>query len=102
MNERGFTLVETLIAVGLMAAVTAAVFSIVAPAQGTFQAQPEFADVEQRLRVGVDVLTKDLLMASAVLPYRAGKVNPDPEGSFFDDRITIIMATPLDAEPTSR
>jgi hypothetical protein len=102
MNERGFTLIETLLAVGLMAAVTAAVFTIVAPAQGTFQAQPEIADMEQRLRVGVDALTRDLLMASSVVPRRVGPVHPDPSEALFDDRISIITATPLDAEPSSR
>jgi hypothetical protein len=96
------TLTETLIASALMMTVTAGVFSVVSPAQGTFQAQPEVADLEQRMRVGVDALTRDLLIASAVLPRRTGAVNADPPESFFDDRITVVVTTPLDAAPSSR
>jgi hypothetical protein len=96
------TLTETLIASALMMTVTAGVFSVVSPAQGTFQAQPEVADLEQRMRVAVDALTRDLLVASAVLPRRTGAVNADPPESFFDDRITVVLTTPLDAAPSSR
>ncbi len=96
------TITETLIAGALMMTVTGAVFSLVAPAEGTFQAQPMVADMEQRMRVAVDTLTRDLVMASAVLPYRAGPVNPDPPGSVFNDRITVVLTTPLDSRPSSR
>ena len=96
------TLTETLIGSALMMTVTGAVFSMVIPAQGTFQAQPEVADMEQRMRVAVDALTRDLVMGSDVLPYRAGPMNPDPPGSVFDDRITIVLTTPLDTAPSSR
>jgi hypothetical protein len=60
------TLAETTIAAGLMMTVTGSVFTLLSPAQGTFQAQVEAADRLQRLRVGVDALTQDLLMAEAV------------------------------------
>jgi hypothetical protein len=96
------TLTETMIAAGVMMMVTAAVFDMVNPARGTFQAQLEVADMEQRLRVAVDALTRDLLMASAVSPRREGPVNPDPPGAVFDDRVTVLLTTPLDAAPASR
>ena len=101
-RQAGFTLTETLIASALMMTVTGAVFGLVRQAEGTFQAQPEVADMEQRLRVAVDALTRDLLMASAVLPYRVGPVDPDPPGSVFDDRITVDLTSPLDTTPSSR
>ena len=96
------TLTETLIASALMMTISGAAFSLVRQAEGTFQAQPEVADMEQRLRVAVDALTRDLLMGSAVLPYRTGLVNPDPPGSVFDDRITVLLNTPLETTPSSR
>jgi hypothetical protein len=96
------TITETLIASALMMTVTGAIFSLVSPAEGTFQAQPEVADMEQRMRVAVDALTRDLVMASGVLPYRAGPVNPDPPGSFFDDRVTLMLNTPLETTSSSR
>ena len=96
------TLMETLIGSALTMTVTGAVFSLVIPAQGTFQAQLEVADMEQRMRVAVDALTRDIVMGSDVLPYRAGPINPDPPGSVFDDRITVVLTTPLDTAPSSR
>lgn len=96
------TLTETLIGSALMMAVTGSVFSLVIPAEGTFQAQAEVADMEQRMRVAVDTLTRELVMASAVLPYRAGPVNADPPGSVFDDRITVVLTTPLDPMPSTK
>lgn len=96
------TITETLMASAITITITGAVFALIIPAEGTFQAQPEVADMEQRLRVAVDTLTRDLITGSAVLPYRAGPVNPDPPGSFFDDRITVVLTTPLDAAPASR
>src|SRR5688572_11019699 len=59
------TLTETMIATAIMMTVTGGVFSLLNPAQGTFQSQPEVSDMLQRLRVGVDALTKDLLKAGA-------------------------------------
>jgi hypothetical protein len=96
------TITETLIASALMMTMTGSIFSIIIPAQGTFDAQPEVADMEQRMRVAVDALTRDLVQASALLPYRAGPVRADPPGSLFDDRITMVVSAAVDATPSSR
>ena len=72
----------------------AAVFGLTSPAQGIFGAQPERSDMHQRLRVGVDVLAKDLLMAGApVMPYRVGRRNPDPALGIFYRRDTISLVS---------
>lgn len=85
------SLAETLIAGAMAMSVTGAVFSVQNPAHGVFQAQPEAADMQQRMRVAVDTLTRDILAAALVLPYRAGASNPDPPASRFDDRITLVF-----------
>lgn len=102
-SERGFTITEMMIAVGIMMAVTGAIFSILNPAQGTFQAQPEVSDMQQRLRVGVDTLKKDLVMAGAgayqgattgalyynfapIMPYKLGGNVENP----LSDAISMI------------
>jgi prepilin-type N-terminal cleavage/methylation domain-containing protein len=64
-SERGFSLIEVLVATAIMVTVTGAVFSILNPSGGMFQAQPEVVDMQQRLRIGVDTLTRDLIMAGA-------------------------------------
>ena len=94
-STHGFTIMEMLIATGIMMTVTGAVFTLMNPTQGTYKAQPEVSDMQQRMRVGADMLTKDLIMAGAgtymgtsagalynyfspIMPCRVGDLNPDP------------------------
>ena len=95
------------ISMSVMLAVTAGVFSLMNPAQGTFSTQPEVADMQQRLRVAQDTLYKDLVMTGGgayqgsmsgsllyffapVLPFRQGTSNDDPPGTFRTDIITLM------------
>ena len=118
-SDAGFTVIEVLIAAAIMMTVTGAIFGMMNPSQGLFQTQPEVSDMQQRLRVGVDTLQKDLIMAGAgtytgasagalsffvapILPYRAIGDNTDPSrGVFFrDDAITLIYVPPTPAQTT--
>ena len=120
-REGGFTLVELLVATGIMLAITGAVFQLLNPAQGTFKAQPEVADLQQRMRVGVDTLYKDLVMAGAgsylgassgalsnffapVMPYRIGDQLSDPKAGVFyrPDTISMIYVPPTPSQTTIR
>jgi hypothetical protein len=115
-SERGFTLAEMMIAAGIMIAVTGAVFSLLNPAQGTFQAQPQVADMQQRLRVAVDSLGKDLVMAGAgsymgqssgaLSNYFAAVMPFDPDndapGTFRPDAISVMYVPPTPAQTTIR
>ena len=76
----------------------AALFGLAQPAQGIFDAQSELADMQQRLRVGVDVLAHDVLMAGApVMPYRVGRRRPDPDrGVFFRPDTISVLSVPWD------
>lgn len=114
-RDAGFSLLEMTIAMALMMTVTAAVFSLMNPAQGSFQTQPEVADMQQRLRVASDVLYKDLIMAgngayqgansgslvymfAPVLPFRQGTTNDDPAGTFKTDTVTLMYVPPTIAQ----
>jgi hypothetical protein len=105
-SERGYSLVELLVSAAIMLTVTGAIFSLVGPSQGTSQAQPEVADLQQRMRVGADTLFKEVVMAGAgpyqgavtgslinffapILPRRTGRVSPDPITAFRADAITL-------------
>jgi prepilin-type N-terminal cleavage/methylation domain-containing protein len=98
-RDRGFTLIEMMVSMAVMTIVMAGVFSLLNPAHGTFQAEPEVSDMQQRLRVAADGIQKDLIMAGAgmysgsmvgtldayfspLLPHRVGTIAADPAGSF--------------------
>jgi type II secretory pathway pseudopilin PulG len=113
-SERGFTIVEMLVAMFIMVTVTGTIFSLVNPAQGAYRAQPEVSDMQQRLRVGTMFLANDLLMAGAgspagsnlmgalnnyfapIQPYRIGMIGSDPAAGVFyrADAISIMYVPP--------
>ena len=84
--EGGFTILELLVAMAIALGLMATLLDVAHGARGIFQAQPERADMLQRLRVAIDALPKDLLMAGAgmqpfdvapVTPYRIGARDSD-------------------------
>jgi hypothetical protein len=105
-NEAGYSILELLVSTAIMMTVTGAIFSLMNPAQGSAQAQPEVADMQQRMRVGTETLVKELMMAGAgpyqgpvtgtlvnffapVFPRRIGRLDPDASTVFKDDTITL-------------
>jgi len=105
-SDAGFTLVESLIATVLMLIVTGAIFSYVSPGVTTTRAQPEAMDMQQRARIGADMLFRDLFMAGAgvyagpqtgaltnffapVIPRKMGMTGADAYDVVRSDAITI-------------
>ena len=116
-SSAGFSLVELMVAMGLLLAVVAAVFALLGPASEMFRAQPEAQDLQQRLRVVIDALQQDLLMAGAgmsmgasmgplhrylapIRPYRIGDSAPDPPAGVFhrDDAISLVYVPATSAQ----
>jgi hypothetical protein len=92
-------------------------FSIMNPAQGAYSTELEIADMQQRLRVGADTLSKALIMAGAgayqgtqagslnyyfptVLPFRQGVTSDAAPGTFTTDTVTVIYVSPTTAQTT--
>jgi prepilin-type N-terminal cleavage/methylation domain-containing protein len=113
-RDRGFSLIEMLIAMAITLALMAGVFAMVHPAHGAFDPGLELADMQQRVRVATDALARELAMAGAGA-YMAGRVGPlirsfapvrpfregvDPAGSFRTDAITIIFVPSTAAQTT--
>ena len=63
--QSGFSMLELLISMGVMMAVTAGVFTLMNPVTGSFTTQPEVQDVQERLRVGADRIKHNLETAGA-------------------------------------
>ena len=115
--ESGFSVIELLVAAALGLVVIGTTASLVEPAQKAFKLQLEAADVQQRLRVAVDRLRGDLMMAGAgsyasvdagplvnrfapLLPYRVGQSAEDPPGTFSTDSLTVWYVPETAAQTT--
>jgi len=117
MKDRGFSLVESLVALVLTLSVTGAVFALITPNAQVSQAQPEAIDMQQRARVATDLLARDLFMAGAgpsagpqtgslarfmapVLPRRLGLTGADADIVARADAITIVYVPALPVQTT--
>ncbi len=106
-EPRGFSLVEVLIASAVSCALLSVLLQFAVSAQTSLSVQADVADMQQRLRVALESIRHDLLLAGAglsrgaargplvnvfapIVPARLGVVDPDPELSFQFDRITIL------------
>lgn len=105
-TDAGFSLIESLVALVLMVVVTGAVFSLVNPNATSSQTQPEAMDMQQRARIGSDLLFRDFFMAGAgiymgpnagalsnyfapIIPRKMGWQNADAFNVVRPDAVTI-------------
>ena len=59
-SDAGFSLLEAVIATAITLVILASLFAMLNPAHGALAMEPESADMQQRLRVAVDALARDL------------------------------------------
>lgn len=115
----GFTLIELMVACAITLTVLAGALTLLNPAHGILKVQPEAADMQQRVRVGVEVLTKAIVGAGAgtttgtgagplidyfapLLPYRLGVISSDPvAGRFYRSDAITVLAVPQTASETT-
>ena len=120
-GQAGYTLAELILATAIALVVLGAVFTLVNPARGIFRTQPQVSDMQQRMRVAVDLLQKDLLVAGAglhagsalgalisffppVLPHRVGRLRVDPARDVYFRReaISLFYVPPAASQTTTR
>jgi len=65
-NNKGFTLLEIIIAVFLFSIISAAIFSVLATAKNSLSAGESQISVQQACRNGLDVMIKELRQAGAL------------------------------------
>ncbi|HEX9188528.1 MAG TPA: prepilin-type N-terminal cleavage/methylation domain-containing protein [Vicinamibacteria bacterium] len=75
-RERGFSLIELLVAMTATLIITGAVFQLVTAGQTAFRKEPALAERQQNIRVALDVISHDL--------YRAGYGTPTFAQVFTD------------------
>ena len=66
------SLIEILVATALTVSVMGGVLAALGPAQAAFVSQSDAADARQRMRVGVEAIRRDLLVATDALPFAGG------------------------------
>jgi prepilin-type N-terminal cleavage/methylation domain-containing protein len=115
--ECGFSLVELLVAMALLLIVLAGVFETLDPARDRSLSNAEAIDLQQRLRVAADTISRELRAAgngpqqgnhagplvdawAPILPFRQGRRNPDPVGTAKSDTLTLLRVVPGAAQTT--
>jgi prepilin-type N-terminal cleavage/methylation domain-containing protein len=68
-NQKGITLIELLIVMGIFGIVMGAIYSIYTAHQRTAYTQDEVVEVQQNLLIGIDSITRDVRMAGILVPY---------------------------------
>jgi len=94
-TERGFTMIEMLVATAISIAVLGAVLAIVRPAQMVLRTEGERSDLHQRLRAAADALAGSLRVCLSVRPYRVGAIRDDGAAGVFyrPDAMAVIADT---------
>lgn len=117
-SARGFSLIELVVASGVMLLLVAVAMQTLAPSDRIFEGQAEVADMQQRARAGLAALHRDLADASgggavgadgaalityapAIWPHRVGLRAPDAPGTFRTDAVTVVSALPFPAVQTA-
>ncbi|HMF62093.1 MAG TPA: hypothetical protein VK595_17055 [Vicinamibacterales bacterium] len=103
----GYALLELLVSAAVVCVLLGVLIRFCVMAQASVRTQGDRADLQQRLRVAVEALRRDLMAAGAglssglprgplvdvfapVLPARSGRSGADLEVSYHADRISII------------
>ena len=116
-STHGFTIMEMLIATGIMMTVTGAVFTLMNPTQGTYRRSRKCRTCSSGCASGADMLrrtsswpapaptwatrrVRSITTFRPIMPYRVGDLNPDPAANVFyrSDTISLIYVPPTAAQ----
>jgi prepilin-type N-terminal cleavage/methylation domain-containing protein len=80
-SERGFSLVELMVAMTVTLIVSGAIYGLLASGSNAFRREPELADRQQNIRVAMDLIARDVFNAGAALPtFSQVFTSSDPTG----------------------
>lgn len=95
-NKKGFTLVEILVVITLFSVFGMAIYSLYLTHMKTSITQEEVIDVQQNVRIAMDRLTRDIMMAGFLVPPEplSGKtLCLDPTLTNYSSMITVRTAS---------
>jgi prepilin-type N-terminal cleavage/methylation domain-containing protein len=110
MRERGFSLIELLVAMVITMLIMGSVYGLIAGGQNAFRREPELAERQQNIRMAMDLIMKDISNAASGLPTFVQAFRPaldalGPQGPDTDltDEIEILTnSESRDTEPVCR
>lgn len=92
-NERGFSIVEILIALAISMLVMASVFLLLHRGQESFRREPEVAQMNANTRFALDRVTEDLMVAGFQTPASVAVLWSDGSED-APDELTIVYSDP--------
>lgn len=92
-DDKGFSLLEVLVALTITMIVMASVFMMLQKGQDSFRREPEVADMTANARAGMSRISQDLTIAGYNTPASMAIMWSDG-GGLTPDEVTIIYADP--------
>jgi prepilin-type N-terminal cleavage/methylation domain-containing protein len=114
-GEHGYGLLEMLVALAISGVLIGVLLQFAVATHASAGVQGEMADLQQRLRVAVEAVRREILLAGAgpsrgpargplvsvfapIVPARTGTTGADPDMSFHSDRISLVHVPENGAE----
>jgi prepilin-type N-terminal cleavage/methylation domain-containing protein len=95
IDNKGFSLVELMVVMGMLAVIMASVYALYRTHQRTAYTQEDVVEVQQNLRIAMDSITRDVRMSGFLIPFGmnpiAGVFNN--VGPLNSDILTLNMAS---------
>ena len=97
LHESGFSLIELLIAIAIVGIVFAGIYSIFFTSNRTYITQEEIVDAQQRARISLEFMTRDIRMAG-LDPIGNAEDTVDGDGAGFKKATASEMRFTMDLD----
>lgn len=112
-GEKGFSLIELLVAMVITLIVSGAIYGLLAGGQNAFRREPELTERQQNIRMSMDIIMRDISNTGAGMPpwvqvfttgldacsgCPGGGSGPAPSGDVRDE-LEMVLSSGRDTEP---